>query len=416
MRATRSTRAAAPGSPFRVLPPVARSLVLLLSSLLLPLAAPTLAPAQSSSTGKLTGIINDEAGKPLPYANVIIQGLNIGAIADEQGKYTFESVPPGTYTLIFKQVAAEDNRVEGVVVRAGQVTRVPAVIMIEKATALEAIQVIDTRQRKLEKEQSSSVRVIDSQRTSKIRAINTTEEAIATQAGVVQLGDNLFVRGGRSTEIKTVVDGMPVSDAFAGSSGTGTLDIALTSQEGINVLTGGFDAEYGNAQSGIIEIETKEGRETYEGSVKFLTDDFGAPDRTYFNYDNIAFGFGGPIPFAGDAWRFYASGEGVFQDTYLKTQEQRPARRLVFNDTELASFRDRQENAMRGQVKATYRFTDAKKLSGEYLFSRTENDWYHHAFSRVGYWSEQGEQWWFTPLDSTFTYYNGPEHLYISHL
>ncbi len=411
MRATRSTRAAAPGSPFRVLPPVARSLVLLLSSLLLPLAAPTLAPAQSSSTGKLTGIINDEAGKPLPYANVIIQGLNIGAIADEQGKYTFESVPPGTYTLIFKQVAAEDNRVEGVVVRAGQVTRVPAVIMIEKATALEAIQVIDTRQRKLEKEQSSSVRVIDSQRTSKIRAINTTEEAIATQAGVVQLGDNLFVRGGRSTEIKTVVDGMPVSDAFAGSSGTGTLDIALTSQEGINVLTGGFDAEYGNAQSGIIEIETKEGRETYEGSVKFLTDDFGAPDRTYFNYDNIAFGFGGPIPFAGDAWRFYASGEGVFQDTYLKTQEQRPARRLVFNDTELASFRDRQENAMRGQVKATYRFTDAKKLSGEYLFSRTENDWYHHAFSRVGYWSEQGEQWWFTPLDSTFTYYNGPEHL-----
>jgi hypothetical protein len=48
----------------------------------------------------------------------------------------------------------------------------------------------------------------------KIRAVNTTEEAVANSAGAVQLGDNLFVRGGRSAEVKTVVDGMPVADAF----------------------------------------------------------------------------------------------------------------------------------------------------------------------------------------------------------
>ena len=56
--------------------------------------------------------------------------------------------------------------------------------------------------------------------------------------------------------MKTVVDGMPVSDAFAGSSACTAerWSVALTSQEGLNVLTGGFDAEYGNAQSGIIEI------------------------------------------------------------------------------------------------------------------------------------------------------------------
>ena len=102
----------------------------------------------------------------------------------------------------------------------------------------------------------------------------------------------------------------------------------------------------------------------------------------------------------------------MFQDTYLKTLEQRRARKLTFNGTELASFRDRQNNAMRGQAKVTYRFGGAKKISAEYLFSRTEDDWYHHAFSRVGYWSETDEQWWFEPLDdSTYTYYNGPAHL-----
>ena len=394
MLATRSTRAAA-----------------FCSAVLLLFGAGAFAQAPTATTGKITGIVNDESGKPLSYTNVIIKALGIGAIADEEGKYTFDLLAPGTYTLTFTQVAAEDKTLPNIVVKAGQVTRVPAVSLTEKVTAIPTIKIVTDKQQKMQKEQSTSVRVIDSKRTGKIRAISTTDEAIATQAGVVQLDGNLFVRGGRATEVKTVVDGMPVSDAFAGSSGTGTLDIALTSQEGINVLTGGFDAEYGNAQSGIIEIETREGRETYEGQLKFQTDDFGAPDRTYFNYDNIAFGFGGPVPFAGDAWRFYASGEGVFQDTYLKTLEQRPARRLFFNDTELASFRDRQENALRGQGKVTYRFSGAKKLSGEYLFSRTANDWYHHAFSRVGYWSQQGDQWWYAPLDSTYTYYNGPAHL-----
>jgi outer membrane receptor protein involved in Fe transport len=94
----------------------------------------------------------------------------------------------------------------------------------------------------------------------------------------------------------------------------------------------------------------------------------------------------------------------------LKTLEQRSSRKLTYNGTELASLRDRQENAMRGDAKLTYRFSGSKKLSAEYLFSRNEDDWYHHAFSRIGYWSEAAEHWWFEPLDSTYTYYNGPAH------
>ncbi|NNE44002.1 MAG: TonB-dependent receptor, partial [Gemmatimonadetes bacterium] len=335
-----------------------------------------------------------------------------GRIANGQGRYEFDSVPPGTYTVEAQLISYESGRKEAIIVEAGRTARVDFSLRETIAAELEVYDIVEDKIDALKKESSGSVRVIDTKQQSKIRAINTTEEAIATQAGVVQLGDQFFVRGGRSSEVKTVVDGMPVSDAFAGSSGAGgTLDVALTSQEGLNVLTGGFDAEYGNAQSGIIEIATREGGEEYQGQVKFLTDDFGAPDKTYFNYDNIAFGFGGPVPFLGSNWRFYASGEGVFQDTYLKTLENRDARKVLFNDTELASLRDRQENATRGQVKATYRFSGAKKLSGEYLFSRSANDWYHHAFSRVGYWSEQAEQWWFEPLDSTYTYYNGPAHL-----
>lgn len=369
--------------------------------------------ALAQANGSITGVVVDEGGNPVPFANARIKGTNLGAISDGTGRFVLNGVPAGTYTLIVQQLSVEDAEMS-VSVRSGQPTDLGTINMKSAiAGTTETYVIREDKLDKLQKDQSGSIRTIDSEQTSKIRAINTTEEAIATQAGVVQLGDNLFVRGGRSSEVKTVVDGMPVSDAFAGSGGSGTMSIALSSQEGINVLTGGFDAEYGNAQSGIIEVATKDGGEVYEGQVKFLTDDFGAPDRTYFNYDNLAFGFGGPVPFVGEQFRFFLSGEGVFTDTYLKTQESRSAQKLTWNDTELASLRPRQENATRGQAKLTYRIggSGAHKVSAEYLFSTQNDDWYHHSFSRVGYWSEQNEQWWFEPLDSTYTYYNGPEHV-----
>lgn len=395
------------------MPPKTRVSFAVLSVLFLLLAA-SAAFAQGASEGRIVGIVQDESGQPIPFANVILKSPTVGEVGQicgEDGRFQFDAVKVGTYSITVKHISSEPKTIEDVVVEPSQVTRLGRISMSNAVALVMDFKVEERKTTKLQKDKSGSIRVIDTKEQSKIRAINTTEEAIATQAGVVKLGDNLFVRGGRSSEVKTVVDGMPVSDAFTGSTGSGTMDISIASQEGINVLTGGFDAEYGNAQSGIIEVATKEGGERYEGQVKFITDDFGAPDKTYFNYDNLAFGFGGPVPFVGDNLRFYASGEGVFEDTYLKTLEQRPARKLTYNDTELASFRDRQNNAMRGQAKATYVFSGAKKLSAEYLFSRTENDWYHHAFSRVGYWSEANEHWWFEPLDSTYTYYNGPAHL-----
>ncbi len=396
------------------------ALVLGALALLAALSSPDPAAAQRAGSGRLMGTITDETGRPLPNANVIVVELNEGRIADATGRYSFDALPVGSYTILVRLIGRETKTNEGILIEAGETRRLDVKLKEAIAIELPTFEIREDKIDQLKKEHSSTIRTIDTQRQGKIRAINTTAEAIATQAGVTQLGDNLYVRGGRSAEVKTVVDGMPVSDAFAGSAGGGTMDVALSSQEGLNFLTGGFDAEYGNAQSGIIEIATKEGEEYYSGSVKFMTDDFGAPDKTYFNYDNIAAGFGGPVPLLGNRWRFYVSGEGVFQDTYTKTLESRRARKLLWNDFELASLRDRQENALRGQAKVTYRFEGGKgrKISGEYLFSRTDNDWYHHAFSRIGYWSENAADanddrppWWFEPLDSTYTYYNGPAHV-----
>ncbi len=359
--------------------------------------------------GSITGVVvSERTGEPAGFIQV---GYGtVGSPTDENGRFTIPNVPPGTYELVVQGMGFERKTIPGVTVQAGGVANVGTIKLAETvAKEMDTINVTDTK-KKIAEFESSKIQRVDIKQTIKDRALTTTNEVLATQAGVTQLGDQLFVRGGRSGELKTMVDGLPVSDSFGGAA-TGTMNISTTSQSELSLLTGGMDAEYGNAQSGVIEITTREGEERYSGNVRFMTDDFGAPDRTYFNYDDIAAGFGGPVPFIKDKLRFFVSGEGTFSDTYLKTAENREANKLYFNDTELASFRDRQENMMVGQAKLTYLLPKSRKLSAEYLMSRSENDWYHHVFSRVGYWSQEQEHWWFEQLDSTYTYFNGPEHL-----
>lgn len=384
----------------------------LLHAAFISFAKPACAQTPAAATGSIIGtLVEEKTGDPV--ATPVSAGGAFGANSNAKGEFNIKNLPPGTYDItVLKTVRTAKRVISGVVVQAGQPTNL-GVIRLEEdiAVALGEIEVKGKKFGELKSAESSSRVEFDLKSKIKNTTATTTEDVISTSAGVVRLGEELFVRGGRSAEVKTVIDGMPVSDSFSGSGGSGTLEVSTTSQEGLSLQTGGMDAEYGNAQSGVIEITTREGSDKFEGNIRFMTDDFGAPDRTYFNYDNVAIGFGGPVPGASKNLKFFVSGEGTFEDTYLKTVENRRARRLYFNDSELISFRDRQENLLTGQGKVTYLLSDAQKLSAEYLFSRGANDWYHHVFSRVGFWSQDQEHWWFEPLDSTYTYYNGPAHL-----
>ena len=249
--------------------PPTRWILTVMAATALLLVSPREGLSQTPTTGQVSGIVLDQDGKPLPNTNVVLRGLGQGRIADGSGRYEFDAIPPGVYTIEAQLISYETQTVADVVVEAGRTARVDFRLRETIAAELPMYEINEDKVDPLKKEESTTIRVIDTKEASKIRAINTTEEAIATQAGVVQLGDQFFVRGGRSTEVKTVVDGMPVSDAFAGSSGEGgTLDIALTSQEGVTLMSGGLDAEYGNALSGIIEIPTREGGEEYQGTLR----------------------------------------------------------------------------------------------------------------------------------------------------
>ena len=367
---------------------------LLTAGFCLALAGPALA-----GVGKISGqVVDAETGEPLSYANVVILDTVLGSASRADGTYLILNVPEGTYTVKVMMMGYGDAVEGNVTVEPNRTTIIDFKLGETTVMEIPTVEVVEER-KEIHLESSASEKTIDTDDL-KVRAIDTVEEAIATAAGVTVHGGQIHVRGGRSSEVKRYVDGTQVSDPFvAGTS----LTLSMASVSDISVLSGGFDAEYGNAQSGIINFVTREGGNSYSGMVKYMTDDFGAPDKSYYNMDNVLLGFGGPL--WGRNLFFYLSGEARWSDTYLATGETR-------NTYELGpiSLHDRQVNRYSGQAKMTYFFSPTKKLGAEFLMSRSRGDLYDHAFSRTGYWSPLHEEWWPWPKDSTYTYYAGPEH------
>jgi outer membrane receptor protein involved in Fe transport len=354
----------------------------------------------AQDSGRISGtVVGARDGKPLSFANVLILGTGMGTFVKENGRFAIENVPPGAYTVKVMMMGYGAETKENVVVRANETTELN--FELGETVVMEVPEVIIEADRPMvDTEKTQTKRTIDTKEVA-VRSINTVEDAIAAQAGVVLEQGEIHIRGGRSGEVKQFVDGIQISDPFVGAN---SMEVSLASLSEIEVLSGGFDAEYGNVQSGVINLKTREGGTKYSGVVKFMTDDYGAPDKTYFNYDNLAVGFGGPM-ITSDL-RFFASAEAVFSDTYLKTLEPRQQKELW----NFIRYRDRQTNNYSGQGKVTYFFSPTKKLSGEVLASGENYDFYHHAFSRVGYWSEASSHWWFEPLDSSYALYISPAH------
>jgi len=222
----------------------------------------------------------------------------------------------------------------------------------------------------------------------------------------------MHFRGGRSQEVQMQVDGVPVRDPLVGSGVT----LAALAVENTEMILGGLDAEYGNAQSGIINYKTKEGGDEFEGEILYQTDDYGQPDNTFDNLDKVFLGVGGPSPVKN--LTYYVSGEGTFQDNYPRTNRRRNHRRIL----NFISVGDRKSNTVRIQTKLAFKPGPNYKLTAEVIGNRGRSQQYYHIWSRDGYvqtfrdTTQTGEvvvrqgPWSPTPVDSTYEYYNPADH------
>jgi outer membrane cobalamin receptor len=233
-------------------------------------------PGLAQTTGKIQGRVKDSvSGEGMPGVNIFIEGTNKGAVTDPNGDYYILNVSPGTYILRAAMIGYETKRITNVVV---SVNRTANISIDMKTTVLEGGEVVVTATKvAVKKDQTSSIRNVSSEQIN-LLPVEDLGEVIQMQTGVV---DGHF-RGGRLTEVSYLIDGMQVNEAFGGTDRT--VEVEKEVAQDLEVITGTFNAEYGRAMSGIVNVVTKDGRDAFHGSASSHVSNF------YTNHKDVFIG------------------------------------------------------------------------------------------------------------------------------
>lgn len=249
---------------------------LLASVLVVLLAAPV-----AAQSGKIAGVITDAtSGETLIGATVRVEGLPSGAATDIDGAYQIIGVRPGDYTVTVSYVGFQAQRVENVRVRIDLTTTV-SVALAEATIGGQEI-VVEADRELFQQDVTATTASVSGD---EIRAIpvENFQDVVALQAGVVGSGNDAHFRGGRSGEVGYLIDGVPVTDVYNGG-----LSISLENEsvQELQVITGAFNAEYGQALSGIVNVVTRDGSNTVDGEVEVWAGDYaGATSATSAGID-----------------------------------------------------------------------------------------------------------------------------------
>jgi outer membrane receptor protein involved in Fe transport len=285
----------------------------------------------AGTTGKIAGKVTDAQTKEaLIGANIVIEGTSLGAASDVNGEYFIINIPPGKYTVHTSMVGYAPVSVASVSVYADQTSRIDFDLE-SHSVQVNGVTVVASRPI-VQKDLTSTTSTVTGDQISKL-PVEDISSLVNLQAGVV---DGHF-RGGRAGEVKYLIDGVPVNDIFSGSS---SMEPEVNSVQEVQVLSGTFNAEYGQALSGVVNVITKSPGDHYTGELSAYTGDYVSARTSLFPHidhispadlHNVDGSIGGPVPGIGNILRFYVSGRNIYDAGYLYG-------RRVFNPSDSSNF------------------------------------------------------------------------------
>ncbi len=343
-------------------------------------------PVYTQTAGKLAGVVTDTHGNPLVGVNVILVGTAMGSATDADGTYIILNVRAGVYSLRFEYLGYKTHVVRNVQVSADKTTRVNA--ELEEETIPGEVVTVTAQKKLIEFNQTSSISTVNKNDIRQL-PVQSLKEIVNLQAGVI---DGHF-RGGRLGEVQFQVDGVTVNNPFDNSS---TLRLDRSVLEEVQVISGTFDAKYGQAMSGVVNAVLKTGTGKFEISGESYFGDYFTPDKNRYphnqgsdlspgNIESYQLTLSGPVPVPHTT--FFLSGRRFIDNGWLFGERR-------FLSTDSSNFENRNFNptgdnkivpmAWRkewsGQFKLTNRSLSSIQLSYQLIFNHLKQQRYNHAF------------------------------------
>jgi hypothetical protein len=343
------------------------------------------------TTGKIAGIIKDkETGEPLPGVAVVIEGTTMGAAANEKGEYFILNVLPGVYTLRANLIGYAPMVVDNVSVSLDLTTTIDFELSPE---AVEVRGVTVTAERPIfEPDLTSTAHIITNVDVIHRPVINTdgivyrtpgvvfdpiggpinqgTQGTVLGNEGnrvVDTANPGITLRGGRPQEVVYMVDGLSITDPILSGQATNLNHFTISE---VQLITSGFNAEYGNAMSGIVNYVTQEGGPEFSGKYQYSTDEIFSKDLLdnddlYFGSNEHFLSLSGPIPGTQDKLTYYVSGNLYLTDDWSPRLHKLP---------------HHAQQTYRMQGKLAYKLTPSITLRAGGFRNRRQYERYNHSW------------------------------------
>ena len=205
----------------------------------------------AGTSGILEGIVKDKrSGEQLVGVNISIAALRRGTVSNTNGSYNLQDLPVGVYEVRFTLVGYRTHVARNVIINPGLRTRLSVDLEPSDVTLDE---IVVTQEKPLIQKDVTSTYYAVSEQDIRLLPITHPTDILGLKAGTTMEGN---VRGGRASEVTYYVDGLSVQDVMGGGL---SMNLPTSSLIGMSLYTGGFEPEYGNALSGVVNIVTRTG-------------------------------------------------------------------------------------------------------------------------------------------------------------
>ena len=284
---------------------------------------PTLLSA--GTRGRIKGTVVDlQTGEPLIGANVIVMGTSIGAATDANGEFLLMNLEAAVYEVRASYLGYQTITLTNVRVNADLTTYISFELPSEEVQ-VGTVEIVAERPL-IKKDATNAVRITSSEdiEALPVRGVNNI---LSLTAGVVLQNNYVYIRGGRRDEVGYYLEGVSISNPMAGGR---AVTISQDALEEIQVQSGGYTAEFGGANAGIVRQQLRSGGQQLKASFEYITDNvtFKSADDAFdgekrlgaywFGYNEVSASLGGPI--FDPKFRFFIN----FNNTFNRDRNPQP--------------------------------------------------------------------------------------------